>query len=75
MTSKPPTAFIAAGLVLLAMPLLVAFGIGALVLAAGVPADDPRFSGVLVAGLVVWVLLVVAIVAVFLAKLLRAPRS
>jgi hypothetical protein len=53
--SKPPPAFIAAGVVLLAMPLLIALGIGVLGLTAGLPDTDPTVSRVML----------------FLAKLLR----
>ncbi|HEY1305155.1 MAG TPA: hypothetical protein VGF24_16475 [Vicinamibacterales bacterium] len=69
--SKPPTAFIVAGLVLLVMPLLIALGIGVLGLAAGMPDSDPRVSRVMLTGFLVWIVVVVLAVAVFLTKLLR----
>jgi len=69
--SKPPIAFIAAGLVLLVMPLLIALGIGVLGLAAGMPDSDPGVSRVMLTGFLVWIVLVVLAVAVFLTKLLR----
>jgi hypothetical protein len=73
--AKPPTAFIAAGVVLLAMPLLIALGIGVLGLTAGLPDTDPTVSRAMLAGFVIWIVLVAIIVAVFLAKLLRTnPR-
>ena len=74
--AKPPTAFIAAGVVLLAMPLLVAFGIGVLGVTAGFPDTDPAVSRVMLVGFVVWIVLVALVCTVFLAKLLRnSPRS
>jgi hypothetical protein len=74
--AKPPTAFIAAGVVLLAMPLLIAFGIGVLGVTAGFPDTDPAFSRVMLVGFVVWIVLVAIVCTVFLAKLLRnSPRS
>ena len=74
--AKPPTAFIAAGVVLLAMPLLIAFGIGVLGVTAGFPDTDPAVSRVMLIGLVVWIVLVAIVCTVFLAKLLRnSPRS
>jgi hypothetical protein len=74
--SKPPTAFIAAGVVLLAMPLLIALGIGVLGVTAGFPDTDPTTSRVMLTGFVVWIALVSIAVAVFLARLLRkSPRS
>jgi hypothetical protein len=73
---KPPTAFIAAGVVLLAMPLLIALGIGVLGLSAGLPDTDPTVSRVMLTGFVIWIVLVTIIVIVFLARLLRKhPRS
>jgi hypothetical protein len=69
--SKPPPAFIAAGVVLLAMPLLIALGIGVLGLTAGLPDTDPTVSRVMLTGFIVWIVLVAVIVALFLAKLLR----
>jgi len=73
---KPPTAFVAAGVVLLAMPLLIALGIGVVGLSAGLPDTDPTVSRVMLAGFVIWIVLVAIIVTVFLAKLLRqSPRS
>jgi hypothetical protein len=73
--SKPPTAFIVAGLVLLVMPLLIALGIGVLGLAAGMPDTDPGVSRIKLIGLLVWILFVVLAVAIFLAKLLRRRSS
>jgi hypothetical protein len=74
--AKPPTAFIAAGVVLLAMPLLIAFGIGVLGVTAGFPDTDPAVSRVMLIGFVVWIVLVAIVCTVFLAKLLRnSPRS
>lgn len=74
--SKPPTAFIAAGVVLLAMPLLIALGIGVLGLTAGLPDTDPTVSRVMLTVFLVWVVLVAIAVTVFLARLLRkSPRS
>jgi hypothetical protein len=74
--SKPPTAFIAAGAVLLAMPLLIALGIVVLGLTAGLPDTDPTVSRVVLTGFVVWIVLVAIAVTVFLARLLRkSPRS
>ena len=70
-TSRPPTAFIAAALVLLVMPLLIAIGIGTLGLATGLPENDPRVSRVMLAGFAIWILLVLVIVAIFAARLLR----
>jgi len=73
---RPPTAFIAAGVVLLAMPLLIALGIGVLGITAGFPDTDPAVSRVMLTGFVVWIVLVAIAVTVFLAKLLRnKPRS
>ena len=73
---KPPTAFIAAGAVLLVLPLLIAVGIGVLGLTAGMPYTDPNLSRVMLLGLVVWIVLVAIGVAVFLVRLLRtSPRS
>jgi hypothetical protein len=69
--SKPPPAFIAAGVVLLAMPLLIALGIGVLGLTAGLPDTDPTVSRVMLTGFIVWIVLVAVIVTLFLAKLLR----
>jgi hypothetical protein len=74
--NKPPTAFVAAGVVLLAMPLLIALGIGVLGLSAGLPDADPTVSRVMLTGFVVWIVLVAIIVTVFLARLIRnSPRS
>lgn len=73
--TKTPTAFIAAGAVLLAMPLLIAFGILVLGVAAGMPDSDPQVSGVFLTGFIVWILLVVVIVTVFVVKLLRRQRQ
>jgi len=74
--SKPPTAFIAAGVVLLAMPLLMALGIGVLGLTAGLPDTDPTVSRVMLTGFLVWIVIVTIAVTVFLAMLLRkSPRS
>lgn len=69
--SKPPTAFIAAGVVLVAMPLLIAFGIAVVGVTAGFPDSDPQISGVMLTGFVVWVLFVFVIVTVFVIRLLR----
>jgi len=68
---KPPTAFIAAGVVLLAVPLLIALGIGVLGLTAGLPDTDPTVNRVMLTGFIVWIVLVVAIATVFLVRLLR----
>jgi hypothetical protein len=68
---KPPTAFIAAGVVLLAVPLLIALGIGVLGLTAGLPDTDPTVNRVMLTGLIVWIVLVVVIATVFLVRLLR----
>lgn len=73
--TKPPTAFIAAGAVLLAMPLLIAFGILVLGIAAGMPDTDPEVSRVWLIGFVVWIVLVLAIVTVFVVRLLRRKRQ
>jgi len=73
-TTKPPTAFIAAGVVLLVMPLLIAIGIGVLGLAAGLPSSDPRATRVMLFGSLVWIALVAVIVTVFVVKLLRRSR-
>jgi membrane protein implicated in regulation of membrane protease activity len=69
--TKTPTAFIAAGAVLLAMPLLIAFGMLVLGIAAGMPDSDPQVSSVLLTGFVVWIVLVLVIVTVFVVRLLR----
>jgi hypothetical protein len=69
--SQPPTAFIAAGVVLVAMPLLIAFGIGVLGFTAGLPDSDPTVSRVMLIGFIVWIVLVAIATTVFLAKLLR----
>jgi len=71
---RPPTAFIAAGVVLLAMPLLIALGIGVLAVTAGFPDTDPAISRVMLTGFVVWIVLVAIAVTVFLAKLLGKQR-
>jgi hypothetical protein len=74
--AKPPTSFIAAGVVLLAMPLLIALGIGVLGVTAGFPDTDPAVTRVMLIGFVVWIVLVAIVCTVFLAKLLRnSPRS
>ena len=74
--SKLPVAFIAAGVVLLVMPLLVAFGIGVLGLSMGLPDTDPRVSSrVLLIGFAVWVILVAIVVAVFMSRLLRRAQK
>ena len=74
--SKPPVAFIAAGVVLLVMPLLVAFGIGLLGLSMGLPESDPQISSrVLLIGFAVWIALVAIGVAVFMTLLLRRSRK
>ena len=74
--SKVPVAFIAAGVVLLVMPLLVAFGIGVLGLSMGLPDTDPRVSSrVLLIGFAVWVILVAIVVAVFMSRLLRRAQK
>ena len=73
---KPPTAFIAAGVVLLAMPLLIAFGIGVLGLSAGFPDTDPTVSPVMLIGFTIWTVLVVIVCTVFLVRLLRkSPKG
>jgi hypothetical protein len=73
---KLPTAFIAAGVVLVAMPLLIALGIGVLGVTAGFPDTDPAVSRVMLIGFVVWIVIVAILCTVFLAKLLRnSPRS
>ena len=69
--SKPQTAFIAAGAVLIAMPLLIAFGIAVLGITAGFPQSDPQFSRVMLTGFVAWVVFVFVAVAVFVIRLLR----
>lgn len=73
--TKPPTAFIAAGAVLLAMPLLIAFGMLALGIAAGMPDSDPQVSSAFVIGFAVWILVVVVIVTVFVVRLLRRRQQ
>jgi hypothetical protein len=73
---KPPTAFIAAAVVLLAMPLLIALGIGILGISAGFPDTDPTVSRVVLMGFLFWIVLVTIVCTVFLVKLLRkSPRS
>lgn len=74
--SKPPVAFIAAAVVLLVMPLLVAFGIGLLGLSMGLPENDPQISSrVLLIGFATWIILVAIGVAVFTTLLLRRSRK
>jgi hypothetical protein len=74
--SKLPVPFIAAGVVLLVMPLLVAFGIGVLGLSMGLPDTDPRVSSrVLLIGFSVWIILVAIAVAVFMSRLLRRSQK
>ena len=75
--SKLPVPFIAAGVVLLVMPLLIAVGIGVLGLSMGLPDTDPRVSSrVLLIGFAVWIIFVAIGVAVFVSRLLRrSPKS
>ena len=74
--AKLPVAFIAAAVVLLVMPLLVALGIGLLGLSMGLPESDPQISSrVLLIGFAVWIILVAIGVAVFTMLLLRRSRT
>jgi hypothetical protein len=77
---RPQVAFLAAALVLLVMPVLALFGLSALGLAAGILASMNRAvegtaSWLLLALFISWVVLVVGVVLLLVARLTRRTTT
>jgi hypothetical protein len=73
--NREQTAFIAAGLVLLVMPIVVAFGLGVISLVVDMIYPGMSKATILTA-FAAWVLLVAAVISVIVARLVRrsSPR-
>ena len=71
---RPQTEFIAAGLVLLVMPIVVAFGLGVISLVADMIYPGMSKAAILTA-FGAWLLLVAAVISVIVARLIRRSST